>query len=344
MGLDPVADSSLMWIAEDLRDAPLPPGWVKQRSTTGDLYFYNEVTGESLRKHPMDIQYKQLIAEHRLEQAMTGATAPPADQFGTMTIRSMEDSLLMAPGAEHLMAAKLSVPSANDFDRAAAGGGGGGALLPQYVLHTVLAPRSGAAPQESVPILWGCAMQQDSVTSIFSLAREAEGVEFACVVARRGCARSTLYVSEDSSGEKEMSAMVIREAHPGSATASVEVIIPMPRADGKAVGLPAKLREDALLAQYEGARKGLVVLRGQVKADARALEMELRLPSKPAAPKEGEAGTSQPRKREPLLKLRQTAGGADMDIKYRDKITPVQAMHVVLVLNRWWTGRKGTHL
>jgi len=330
MGLDPIADEALMWIAEDLRSAPLPAGWAVQRDPNGGLYFFNEVTGESMLKHPMDLQYKQLIAEHRLEKAMTGNLAPPpAESFGTMTIRSMEDSLLVVPGAETLVSARLAVPSQHELVA-----GAGGDLLPTYVLHTLLSAR--VVPDrkpESVPVLWATCMQQDSRTLLFSIAREAEGTEFGFVVARDSCARSTLYVNEEGT-EKEMSAIILREPFRGANFAVIEVVIPMPRADGKAVGVPVKTRADSLLTNYEAGKKNqLVVLTGQVKADHKVLEASLSLPSR-----QGE--TSSSAKRAPLLKMRQTAGGADMEIQYRDKITPIQAMHTVLALSRWWTMRQ----
>lgn len=135
-----------------------------------------------------------------------------------------------------------------------------------------------------------------------------------------------------------MSAILLREAQPGSSAATMEVIIPMPRSDGKVVGIPSQQRRDSLLDQYEGGKKGIVVLRGRVRADSRLLEAELTLPQR-SGNQAGVASGSGGGK-EPLLKIRQPAGGADMVIRYRDKITPVQAMHIVLVLNRWW-GRRG---
>jgi len=167
--------------------------------------------------------------------------------------------------------------------------------------------------------------------------RQADGSEFACVVARNACARSTLYVTEEgSAAEKEMSAVVLREPFAGAGFAHVDVVLPMPRADGKAGGVASKQRDGQLLAQYESGKKGqVVVLCGQLKADARVLEATLTLPSRGAG-----AGGKPGAQRAPLMQMRQMAGGADMEVKYRDKITPVQVMHVVLALSRWWTMRQ----
>jgi hypothetical protein len=156
-------------------------------------------------------------------------------------------------------------------------------------------------------------------------------------VARKGCARSTLYVQDESApagSEKEMSAIIIREPFAGSAVVTVDLVLPMPRADGKAVGISVSRRADALLAQYEaGQKSSLVVLCGQLKADARALEASLSLPTRAGA-----AVGARPQA--PLMELKQSAmGGADMELRYGDRISPVQAMHVVLALNRWWSMR-----
>lgn len=135
--------------------------------------------------------------------------------------------------------------------------------------------------------------------------------------------------------EKETSAVVLREPFSGAGFAHVDVVLPMPRADGKAGGVPCKRREEQLLKQYEAGKKGqLVVLCGQVKADSRSLEATLALPSR-AAGAGGKASA-------PLMQMRQSAGGADMEVKYRDKITPVQVMHVVLTLSRWWSMRQAS--
>ncbi|KAJ1622603.1 hypothetical protein T492DRAFT_885001 [Pavlovales sp. CCMP2436] len=176
-------------------------------------------------------------------------------------------------------------------------------------------------------------MQHDAHTTLFAFARESEGSEFAWVVARRACTRSTLYVADEgagASGEKEVSAMIVREPFAGAPFVSVEIVLPMPRADGKVVGVPVKRRADELLAQYESGNKAnLVVLTGQLKSDARSMEAKLNLPSRA-----GSIG-----KDDYLMYVRQSAGGADMELRYRDKITPVQAMHVVLALSRWWSLR-----
>jgi hypothetical protein len=292
-------------------------------------------------KHPADLQYRQLIDEHKLERAMTGARAPPAAEFGTMTIRSMADSLFVVPGAETLVSARLSVPNPRGLQLDQSTGtfmGPSSLLLPQYVLHTQLTPRlGGIGRSESVPVLWSSCMQHDAHTTLFALARESEGSEFAWVVARRACARSTLYVANDegmrATGEKEVSAVIVREPFAGAPFASVDIVLPMPRADGKVVGVPVKRRADELLAQYEAGNKtNLVVLTGQLKCDSRSMEAKLSLPSRT-----GSGG-----KDAYLMYVRQSAGGADMELRYRDKITPVQAMHVVLALSRWWSLRHPT--
>lgn len=128
-----------------------------------------------------------------------------------------------------------------------------------------------------------------------------------------------------------MCGVIVREPYPGAHFAAVDVVLPMPRADGTAVGLPVKRRADSLLAQYEAKQKGaLVVLCGQLKADSRFLELTLALPSRPDVP--GRADSS-------MMQIKQSAGGADMELRYRDRVNPMQAMHVALTLSRWWTMR-----
>ena len=54
LGMDPVEDKELMWIAKEGLKAPLPPSWKPCKTPEGELYYFNFSTGESEWDHPCD--------------------------------------------------------------------------------------------------------------------------------------------------------------------------------------------------------------------------------------------------------------------------------------------------
>eukprot|EP00667_Euglena_gracilis_P031493 EG_transcript_45794 len=60
LGMDPEQDADLLWIAREGLKAPLPEHWRPCRTATGEVYFFNFATGESMWDHPLDAHFKQL--------------------------------------------------------------------------------------------------------------------------------------------------------------------------------------------------------------------------------------------------------------------------------------------
>eukprot|EP01060_Flectonema_neradi_P018685 TRINITY_DN25581_c0_g1_i1.p1 TRINITY_DN25581_c0_g1~~TRINITY_DN25581_c0_g1_i1.p1 ORF type:complete len:378 (+),score=63.82 TRINITY_DN25581_c0_g1_i1:53-1186(+) len=90
VGLDLAVRNDLMWLAEKGLCAPLPKGWSacavdggqpqttsygNYEGTTGDVYYFNEITGESLWDHPLDGVFREL--------AKVYSRAPPPDPIVT---------------------------------------------------------------------------------------------------------------------------------------------------------------------------------------------------------------------------------------------------------------------
>eukprot|EP00929_Paragymnodinium_shiwhaense_P016309 TRINITY_DN12458_c0_g1_i1.p1 TRINITY_DN12458_c0_g1~~TRINITY_DN12458_c0_g1_i1.p1 ORF type:complete len:481 (+),score=100.75 TRINITY_DN12458_c0_g1_i1:114-1556(+) len=61
LGLDPVADLDLMWLAEEALATPLPQGWSMFHTQDNQPYFFNEITQDSCWFHPVDSCYKELV-------------------------------------------------------------------------------------------------------------------------------------------------------------------------------------------------------------------------------------------------------------------------------------------
>ncbi len=63
LGMDVAADTDLLWIAQQALVAELPPGWTEHADPmSGDAYFHNAQTGETVWEHPCDSYYRNLCA------------------------------------------------------------------------------------------------------------------------------------------------------------------------------------------------------------------------------------------------------------------------------------------
>ncbi|EKX47061.1 hypothetical protein GUITHDRAFT_152144 [Guillardia theta CCMP2712] len=72
LGIDTAQEQSLMWIAREGIKAPLPQGWKACKSSSGDIYYFNFETSESMWEHPLDNKYRQLCRRER-EKARTAS-------------------------------------------------------------------------------------------------------------------------------------------------------------------------------------------------------------------------------------------------------------------------------
>ena len=66
LGLDPIADSNLMWIAEEALRAPLPLEWeICRTEGDDDIFYYNSTTGEVSWDHPCDKHYRDMYLQEK---------------------------------------------------------------------------------------------------------------------------------------------------------------------------------------------------------------------------------------------------------------------------------------
>eukprot|EP00736_Rhodelphis_marinus_P003729 Rmarinus@m.20592 len=68
LGIDPVFESGLLWVAEEALHAALPGNWTENFSESGHIYYYNVATDESTYHHPMDESFKSLLTVLRRVQ------------------------------------------------------------------------------------------------------------------------------------------------------------------------------------------------------------------------------------------------------------------------------------
>ena len=67
LGMDPVADKDLLYIAEWALSAPLPEGWTEHVDTSGNEFYFNSMTGVSTYEHPLDGQFREYYRQMKLE-------------------------------------------------------------------------------------------------------------------------------------------------------------------------------------------------------------------------------------------------------------------------------------
>ena len=60
IGMDPIVDINLLWIAEEALSASLPEGWQEHHDNGGNVFYYNSLTNVSSWEHPLDDYYRQL--------------------------------------------------------------------------------------------------------------------------------------------------------------------------------------------------------------------------------------------------------------------------------------------
>lgn len=79
LGIDPMSEPYLLWIARQSLSTPLPPNWIERRDARGRVYI-NAVTGIPTREHPAELQYRTMVLvaqaerEQRMEERRGGNT------------------------------------------------------------------------------------------------------------------------------------------------------------------------------------------------------------------------------------------------------------------------------
>lgn len=77
LGVDPDTEPHLMALVQEALLAELPEDWEQGETEDGTLYYFNSATDESIWEHPLDAQYRALIATKKQEHEAP-VKAPPA--------------------------------------------------------------------------------------------------------------------------------------------------------------------------------------------------------------------------------------------------------------------------
>ncbi|NP_001427913.1 centrosomal protein of 164 kDa isoform 26 [Homo sapiens] len=73
IGIDPIKEPELMWLAREGIVAPLPGEWKPCQDITGDIYYFNFANGQSMWDHPCDEHYRSLVIQERAKLSTSGA-------------------------------------------------------------------------------------------------------------------------------------------------------------------------------------------------------------------------------------------------------------------------------
>ncbi|XP_023600064.1 LOW QUALITY PROTEIN: centrosomal protein of 164 kDa [Myotis lucifugus] len=73
IGIDPIKEPELMWLAREGIVAPLPQEWKPCQDITGDIYYFNFANGQSTWDHPCDGHYRNLVIQERGKLSSSGA-------------------------------------------------------------------------------------------------------------------------------------------------------------------------------------------------------------------------------------------------------------------------------
>ncbi|XP_033925449.1 centrosomal protein of 164 kDa isoform X4 [Melopsittacus undulatus] len=73
IGIDPIKEPELLWLAREGIVALLPPGWKPCQDITGEIYYFNFANGQSVWEHPCDDHYRERVIQERQKLLASGS-------------------------------------------------------------------------------------------------------------------------------------------------------------------------------------------------------------------------------------------------------------------------------
>ena len=131
LGADLEKDQDLFWIAREALTVSLPPGWkvYQRKDGTGEPFYFNSRTGESLWDHPLDAHFKELFLKEKAkkeEMAKAPASNRPQASLGNKIERKSEEQFEFQPNQQPVSIGNHSADEnkATDDDKSKSGGSG----------------------------------------------------------------------------------------------------------------------------------------------------------------------------------------------------------------------------
>jgi centrosomal protein CEP164 len=114
LGIDVDKEPELMFLAREGLKAPLPDDWKPCKTDSGDVYYFNFTSGESIWEHPLDEHFKKRLEEER-EKVRQGKPVGPSAETGKKKKKDEKPKLEKGGGAAPVAAA----PAASAGQKAA---------------------------------------------------------------------------------------------------------------------------------------------------------------------------------------------------------------------------------
>mmetsp|Transcript_14063 Transcript_14063/g.39847 ORF Transcript_14063/g.39847 Transcript_14063/m.39847 type:complete len:495 (+) Transcript_14063:293-1777(+) len=92
LGIDPLQEPGLLWIAEQGVDAPLPEGWRKISNGGARVAYVNNSSGTVVTEHPLHPQLRKLVHKMRREQPQAGGASSKYKSSSRWRHRRFSDS------------------------------------------------------------------------------------------------------------------------------------------------------------------------------------------------------------------------------------------------------------
>eukprot|EP00741_Cyanophora_paradoxa_P006144 tig00000944_g5957.t1 len=93
LGMDPVYDSDLLWIAERALVAPLPESWTEHSDEQGHVFYYCGLTDTSSWEHPLDTLHRNLYLRLREERRSSQSAVHPEESAGAVQRKAQSESV-----------------------------------------------------------------------------------------------------------------------------------------------------------------------------------------------------------------------------------------------------------
>ncbi|XP_053942783.1 centrosomal protein of 164 kDa isoform X2 [Cuculus canorus] len=110
IGIDPEKEPELLWLARQGMTAVLPPEWKPCQDVTGEVYYFNFVSGESSWEHPNDIYYKELVIQEREKLMVLGSLKKKEKKKKGKKEKKKEKRLLKEPPLSGSQLAPIQAP------------------------------------------------------------------------------------------------------------------------------------------------------------------------------------------------------------------------------------------
>ncbi|EER16450.1 conserved hypothetical protein [Perkinsus marinus ATCC 50983] len=114
LGLDNVKDRDLFWIARQALRTPIPHPWVQCQTASGDVFFHNTKTKESVWDHPYDQYYQQAVEQYKRGKISRGELSASVSQSWLFSTTDQRSSAQVSPEVAKGQKESSTVHSAAD--------------------------------------------------------------------------------------------------------------------------------------------------------------------------------------------------------------------------------------